>query len=282
MPLPGARSAHYSLRHRMTAAVSEGMFRNVVYTVRHGLLKGMKRKGGLGFLPAWFPGASGASPETEFWRAQDLRGQVIWDVGAFEGLLTLYFARTAAQVIAWEPNPDSRARLTQNLELNRLTNVTIRPVGVGREPGVLDLVTDPLMPGGASADSTIARETRAAVPAARTTQIQVVTLDADRALLGLPLPHVIKLDVEGMELQAMLGAVQTIQDARPALYLEMHGVTPEDKAARARDILTFLHAQGYGAIYHVESRTTLKHPATEAELIAAALGHLYCRVSGRP
>jgi FkbM family methyltransferase len=278
MLLPGARSAHYSLRHRITAAVSEGLFRNVAYTVRHGLLKGMKRKGGLGFLPAWFPGAAGSSPETEFWRSQDLRGQVVWDVGAFEGLLTMYFARTAAQVIAWEPNPGNRARLTQNIELNRLANVTIRPVGAGSESGVLDLVTDPLMPGGASADSTIARETRSSVPVARTTQIQVVPLDTDRALQGLPLPHVIKLDVEGMELQALLGAVQTIQQARPVLYLEMHGVTPEDKAARARNILAFLQAQGYGSIYHVESRTPLDHPVTDAGLVTAASGHLYCRV----
>jgi hypothetical protein len=89
---------------------------------------------------------------------------------------------------------------------------------------------------------------------------------------------VIKLDIEGMELQAMLGAVQTLREARPALYLEMHGVTLEDKKARARDILAFLRARGYGSIYHVESRATLGHPMTEAELVIAASGHLYCRV----
>jgi FkbM family methyltransferase len=275
---PSARAVHYSLRHRITAAVSERLFRRVSYTVRHGLLKGMKRKGGLGFLPGWFPGASSPSPETEFWRAQDLTGQVVWDVGAFEGLLTMYFARTAAQVIAWEPNPSSRHRLTENIELNRLSNVRIRPVGVGRRAELLDLVMDPLMPGGASADPTIAAETRSSVANAPTTRIEIVTLDADRVQQRLPLPHVIKLDVEGMELEALLGAVQTLQEARPVLYLEMHGATLEDKTARARDILAFLRAQGYGAIYHVESGTTLRDPLPASQLVTAASGHLYCRV----
>jgi FkbM family methyltransferase len=272
-----AHLAHYSLKHRITAAVSEGLFRNISYTVRHGLLKGMRRKGGLGFLPEWFPGAATPSPETEFWRAQDLTGQVVWDVGAFEGLLTMHFARTAAQVIAWEPNPGSRIRLTENLELNRLTNVRIRPLGVGRQPGVLDLVLDPLMPGGASADSIIASQIRSSLAGAPTTRIEIVTLDADRVQQQLPLPQVIKLDVEGMELQVLQGAIQTLQQARPALYLEMHGATPDDKAARARDILAFLHAHGYGAIYHVETRTMLGYPITAAELVTAASGHLYCR-----
>ena len=42
---------HYSLKHRAIAWISQNLFRANVYTVGHGLNKGLKRKGGLGFLP---------------------------------------------------------------------------------------------------------------------------------------------------------------------------------------------------------------------------------------
>ena len=45
---------HYTLKHRFVAWVSMHLFDNITYNVRHGLLKGMKRKGGLGWVPAKF------------------------------------------------------------------------------------------------------------------------------------------------------------------------------------------------------------------------------------
>jgi hypothetical protein len=59
--------------------------------VRHGLLKNMKRKGGLGWVPAVFsPGI--VTAELEFWSHLYLNGLTVYDVGAFQGLLTLFFA----------------------------------------------------------------------------------------------------------------------------------------------------------------------------------------------
>ena len=43
---------HYTLKHRAIAWISTRLFDHATYTVRHGLLKGMKRKGGLGWVPA--------------------------------------------------------------------------------------------------------------------------------------------------------------------------------------------------------------------------------------
>ena len=37
---------HYTLKHRLIAWISMHLFDTSTYTVRHGLLKGMKRKGG--------------------------------------------------------------------------------------------------------------------------------------------------------------------------------------------------------------------------------------------
>jgi len=65
----------------LVAFVSQRLFGNYTYTIRHGLASGMRRKGGLGFLPV----NSGETAETEFLRKLPLAGKVVYDVGAFEG-----------------------------------------------------------------------------------------------------------------------------------------------------------------------------------------------------
>ena len=85
---------HYTLKHRLIAWVSMHLFDSATYTVRHGLLKGMKRKGGLGWIPAMF--SSGViTAEQQFWSGLNLTGMTVYDVGAFQGLLTLFFASRA-------------------------------------------------------------------------------------------------------------------------------------------------------------------------------------------
>ena len=99
-----ARHRHYSIRHRVVAWVSQRIFSRITYTVRHGLLTGMRRRGGLGFLPQWAVGRTDDTAEVRFWRDYPLEGLTIYDIGAFEGLLTMYFARRCNRVIAFEPH----------------------------------------------------------------------------------------------------------------------------------------------------------------------------------
>ena len=121
---------HYTLKHQLLAWISRHLFDNATYTVRHGLLKGMKRKGGLGWVPALFsPGIMTA--EHQFWCGLNLSGMTVYDVGAFHGLLTLFFASQAKAVVCFEPNTQNHKRLTENLMLNAIKNVEVRKVGVG-------------------------------------------------------------------------------------------------------------------------------------------------------
>ena len=88
---------HYTLKHRVVAWISLHLFDTVTYTVHHGLLKGMKRKGGLGWAPKMFsPGIETA--EHRFWSGLDLSGMTVYDIGAFHGLLTLFFASRASEI----------------------------------------------------------------------------------------------------------------------------------------------------------------------------------------
>jgi FkbM family methyltransferase len=250
---------HYSLRHRAIAWISQNLFDRCTYTVRHGLIRGMQRKGGLGWMPAGAP-----NKEEMFWRDLPLDGLVIYDVGAFHGILTLFFASRGARVVAYEPNEMNHARLIENIRLNNLTNVEVRKLAVGSRARSGTLLYDPSMAGGGSLNPD------AAAPVSQT--VQITTLDHDIAAASLPAPDLIKIDIEGWELQALEGARATLDAYHPWLFLEMHGETMREKKRKASAIVAFLCDAGYTDILHVESGVAI----TPGDETVAAEGHLYC------
>jgi FkbM family methyltransferase len=266
---------HYTLRHRIIAWMSVHLFDTATYAVRHGLLNGMKRRGGLGWIPAWFaPGI--ATAEQRFWRDLDLSGLTIYDVGAFQGLLTLFFASRAAAVVCFEPNAHNHQRLVENLALNGMTNVEVRKVGVGSRRETRRMVGSPLMPGGASVEEkTVEGLLRAGIGAV-VEEISVVTLDEEIPRAGLPTPDFIKIDIEGWEIEALRGARETLRLYKPELFLEMHGETIREKKRKVAEIVDFLWEVDYRRIRHVETGTTI----TPENTPVAIEGHLYCQTAG--
>jgi len=248
------------------------LFDSVTYTVRHGLLKGMKRKGGLGWVPARFsPGIMTA--EQQFWSRLDLSGMTVYDIGAFHGLLTLLFASRAKAVVCFEPNTQNRKRLMENLTLNGIRNVEVRKAGVGSRQGTHKMVGSPLMPGGASVDEkTVEDLSRAGVKTA-VEEIPIVTLDEEIAQANLPAPDFVKIDIEGWEIEALRGARKTLELYKPTLFLEMHGQTMREKRRKADEIVAFLWELNYRNIRHIESGTTI----TPENSSVAMQGHLYCQ-----
>ena len=254
---------HYSLRHRAIAWISRHLFDSFTYTVRHGLIRGMRRKGGLGWIPAVF--SRGAQTREEmFWRDLPLAGLVVYDVGAFHGILTMFFAARCKQVVSYEPNQANHARLIENIRLNNFRNIEVRQFGVGARPGTGTLHYAPEMSGGGTLDP------HATGPVSQ--HVEVTTLDRDIAASKLPAPDLIKIDIEGWELEALEGARETLNAYHPALFLEMHGDTPREKRSKARAIIAFLCDAGYTDILHVESGATI----TPGDETVAAEGHLYC------
>jgi FkbM family methyltransferase len=245
------RQLHFSRKHQLIAFLSKRCD-GLTYTCRHGLIKGMRRRGGLGFLPAFL--ADTETAETRFLASLPLQGKVVYDVGAFVGLLTLFFARQAKQVIAYEPNPPSYARALENIALNHLGNVQVRNFAVGSEPAVLTLAYDPLMPGAASGADAVRTQVEQTASQTVSTAVGVVRLDEDIRDAGLPAPDLIKIDVEGMELAVLQGAGGVL-NAHPALYIEMHGSDIANKRANARAVLEFLWSRGYRKILNVEAGT---------------------------
>jgi FkbM family methyltransferase len=262
---------HYTAKHRLISWVSRNLFDNITYTAQHGLLQGMKRKGGLGWMPGWIAGGA-ETEEHRFWKRVDLNGLVVYDVGAFEGLLTVFFASRAKHVICYEPNTRNYNRLQENLRLNGLRNVTVRKMGAGESSQNLEMIWDKSMPGGASVETATVKGLKSAVPVTSAEVISITTLDRDIEEMGLPAPDFIKIDIEGWEIHALRGAQNTLRALRPSLFLEMHGETLREKKRRVAEIVSFLGSAGYSRIEHIESGQLID--AANSEI--AVEGHLYC------
>ncbi len=262
---------HYTLKHRLIAWVSQTFFDGITYTVRHGPIHGMKRKGGLGWIPHVFSGQFESKEET-FWKSLDLSGMVIYDVGAFHGILTLFFATRGAHVISYEPNTKTHARLMENIRLNGLQNVTVRKFGLGSQPQTATLVYLPLMAGGASMEEKTVEQLKSS-GGSSSEEIRITTLDRDIAENRLPPPDFIKIDVEGWEIEVLRGARSTLAAYSPALFLEMHGETMNEKRRKVAELVDFLEHAGYRDILHIETGASI----TSANSAAAVEGHLYCR-----
>jgi FkbM family methyltransferase len=236
----------------------------------------MKRKGGLGWvrLPA---SRAVETLEERFWRSLDLKGLVVYDVGAFKGTLTMFFASRCAHVVSYEPNSINYTRLLENLRLNALNNVTVRKLGVGASSGSGDLVFMPLMTGGGSLERKTVDQLKKSGAAVESERIQITTIDQDITDAGLPRPDFIKIDIEGSELEALKGAAETLAAYGPTLFLEMHGETLREKKRKVTEIVDWLAKAGYADVRHIETGT----PITLANATVAIEGHLYCPRASR-
>ncbi|HEX7051362.1 MAG TPA: FkbM family methyltransferase [Longimicrobiales bacterium] len=131
---------------------------------------------------------------------------VVWDVGAHAGLFTLLAAHRGATVHAFEPLPDNAAWISRHLELNGLAaRVRVWKYALGAHSG------------SARFHREATRMEGRVAPLARDT---VAVYRADD--LRLSAPTVLKIDVEGEELNVLRGAAGLLATARPLLFLETH------------------------------------------------------------
>ena len=134
------------------------------------------------------------------------------DVGANVGALTLIMAKqvnTTGKVIAFEPGPPIFQRLKFNIELNPATNeiISCKCIGISNKNGKLYWNEDMNNRGNGSLLG------NSGVPVA------VVTLD-DILRHESRLIDFIKIDVEGMELEVIQGAIKILKKYKPVIYFE--------------------------------------------------------------
>jgi FkbM family methyltransferase len=232
------------------------------YRMHGGLAKGYRRKFGYGSLPRFR-----LTAEERFLDALDLRGKVVYDVGAYIGIYSMFFARKCGapeNVVCFEPNPETFAQLCENLDLNGLGSLRRYNVAIGSEEGELALQVDPAFPARSTLDAGGA--VMRVRDSSQSRRVRVARLDDLAEEAALERPKLVKLDVEGFEHHALLGMANILADTRPDLFIELHG------REVARDVMRLLSdTHGY-RIFHVESAAWVQ-PDRLPDL---RLGHLYC------
>lgn len=163
-------------------------------------------------------------------------GGVVYDVGAHVGYVALVAAQIVGpqgRVFAFEPLPLNRRFLQTHVDVNGVHNVQVLPYAVSDRNG--ELLFD--VAGGTG---------RGRIGEGGQLRVETVSLDAMLADGRLPPPDLIKMDVEGAEVLALVGARKLLQEHGPTILLSTHG----DAVKRQCEIL--LQELGYELRYFCE------------------------------
>jgi FkbM family methyltransferase len=175
-----------------------------------------------------------------------------FDVGADRAMFSLVFCASGerCRAVAFEPSPGRFAAATDLVALNGVTSrLTLRQAALGMGRGLTDgtVFADGTMIVGPHGDAGTA------------VQIQMTTVDAEVDALRL-VPDVMKIDVEGYELEVLRGADALLRTRKPALCLELHLDLLERRGIAPAEIVSMLQSRGY------HFRSCVGRPLTPADI----------------
>lgn len=189
-------------------------------------------------------------------------GDVVWDVGANMGLFTFAAAGVAGptgHVFALEPDVEMARLLRRSARLNPasapvevIACAVSESVSLARFNIAMRSRTSNYLEGFGMSQTGGIRETET---------VMKITLDwlADK----IPMPDVVKIDVEGADLDVLRGAVCMLKAKRPVVLLELTRQNWDEEARIFRDL-------GY-ALFDSDLPRTQRTPLAEAAYNVLAL-----------
>lgn len=151
--------------------------------------------------------------ELMFLRSSLSRGQVLLDVGANVGHISLLLADCVgpANIFAFEPAPTAFKRLTENWQLNGWDTQRIVQAAVGEDSGwvYVDDVPHP----------TTTNRVHATAPRDPSVRVPLVRLDDFRERIRHQRVGLLKIDVEGFEGRVFRGAQRLLREERPRIVM---------------------------------------------------------------
>lgn len=179
-------------------------------------------------------------------------GMVCYDVGAHSGYYSLIFSKRvdkAGKVYAFEPNPFNLSCLLKNLQLNKIENVKVFPIALGRKEDFSLLVLD-------SSESHLDKgnEEKFFAP--------VFRIDDLISQAYISFPDIIKIDAEGAELAILQGMQDLLSNKPIILFIAL------DNKEKRKKIFSFLTQMGYKILDLEEREVSLKKIDNMEEIIA--------------
>ena len=163
-------------------------------------------------------------------------GIVVYDVGAALGSHSLVLARLCGPkglVYAFEPDTYWFSRLIRNLELNSVKNVKTLQLAVSDISGKVYF--------GRPSETEFWRLIEEKKEGWEVMEISSISLDD--FCNSNPRPQLLKIDVEGGEARVLLGAKKILEQHRPIIICEIHGLDP------AQQVLGILQKYNYSNFY---------------------------------
>lgn len=185
-------------------------------------------------------------------------GDIFVDIGANIGWFTLLAAARGATVHAFEPFSESLTRLARHVSLNRFSSIQIHPIALGARNETLSLaVAGEGNPGANSLVNASRSFGRVEVPV-RTLAGELTAAEARRVKL-------VKIDVEGWELEVLRGAQALAPHLRNAVFVVE--VTPawlRQAGGSAEELYGLLHSWGFepvtGPLDEWQYTEVFRHP----------------------
>lgn len=136
-----------------------------------------------------------------------LPGVTFLDVGANIGLFAVHAAKRGATVIAVEPKPGNTRLLLENARRNGVA-IELHPLGASSEAGYAALE--------------LSENSNAGIRQPKVTSVgeEIIATQRIDTIVGNRTIDVVKIDIEGHEYKAMLGAQLLLSRCRPVLFTE--------------------------------------------------------------
>ena len=184
-------------------------------------------------------------------------GDTLIDVGGNIGMITLLGARLVGaegKVVTFEPNPDAANRIQETLTENGIANVLLHRVGLSDQAGefTLSVIT-------AHTGMGTLAEVEEAHKSLVTAKHAVRVVRGDEVIGSNPLPGAVtmKMDIEGFEVRALRGMVETLRRYRPAIITEVSEHHLRRAGASSGEMFDLLRGEGYRGYLLTSGRRAL-------------------------
>ena len=198
-------------------------------------------------------------------------GDTVLDIGANIGIVTVLMARLAGQdgrVHSFEPNPRLVQRLHQVVERNCLSNVTVHPIALGRQAGILELH---IPADNAGAGSLVRNRSR------DNCEIVQVSVKALSSVMNAQPVRLIKIDVEGFEMDVFHGADALLRAQPGAILFELNESI--DAPPREVPLIKLLLEYGYTFVTIPKSLIRMRLEPFDPTIADRLIGHDFLAVA---
>lgn len=204
-------------------------------------------------------------PTVKFIRSYLKPGDTAIDVGGQIGYLSLVMATSAdrkVSVLSFEPEHDNIRRFKANVALNELRNVELIEQAAGSSVGTLKLYLS--ADSNAGTHSTIRENENVSD---KFIEIPCTTIDHEIQQRSLKRVDLIKIDVEGGEIDVINGALNTLTSMQPVLITELGDALQKARGITTDEFKTFLSELGYECYKINEDGTLTISPVGEYHLM---------------